>query len=480
MTTALALGQLLVAEKVISAAQRDQALAEQKQKGGRFGDVLVSLGFVTSEQLSHLLGAVPPSPRNLDQTGLAEPFLLDLLLKAAYAESGVFSLQELSKRLCLPAPLVDELTEIAKAEHLVAIRSAAGYMRSSHVFELTTRGRERAEAAMEHCHYVGPAPVPFSAYALMVAHQSVRQIEVDEAWVRQNLAHLVVSDRMIDQLGPAINSGRSIFLYGPPGTGKSSISEALGRGLGGRVFIPHAVEIGGQILRVFDPAVHVPIEAPRNGEVSLDLAAAESHDLRWQPCHRPVVMVGGELTLHELELDWNPISKYYEAPIHMKANNGVFILDDFGRQQVSPRQLLNRWIVPLERGTDFLNLHTGQKIEAPFDQITVFCTNLRPAELVDEAFLRRIRHKIKVEYQTEIEFVEILRRVCDDHGIEFRPDAAEYLVNTYYRKTARPLVGSHPRDLIEQIVDRARFYRSRAELVPAALDFAAGNYFVEL
>lgn len=480
MTNAMALGELLVSEKVITLAQRDEALVVQKQQGGRFGDVLVSLGFVSREQLSRLLGSVPASPRNLEQTGLNSAFLLDLLMKAAYVDSGTFSLQEISKRLCLPAPLVDELTEMAKTEHLVSIRSAAGYMRTTHVFELTSRGRERAEAAMDHCHYVGPAPVSFASYTLLVAHQSVRQIEVDEAWVRRNLDHLVVSDRMIDQLGPAINSGRSIFLYGPPGTGKSSISEALGRGLGGRVFIPHALEIGGQILRVFDPAVHVPVEEPKEGEVTLDLAAAASHDARWQACQRPVVMVGGELTLHELELDYNPTSKYYEAPIHMKANNGVFILDDFGRQQVSPRQLLNRWIVPLERGTDFLNLHTGQKIEAPFDQITVFCTNLKPSELVDEAFLRRIRHKIKVDYQTEAEYLEILRRVCADHGIEFRADAAQYLIDTYYRKTGRPLVGSHPRDLVEQIVDRARYYRSHAELLPTALDFAAGNYFVEL
>lgn len=480
MTWSLRLGELLVSERVITPAQRDEALVAQKQQGGRFGDVLVSLGFVSREHLSHLLDYVPALPRNIEQTGLNSAFLLDLMLKAAYVDSGIFALQDVSKRLCLPAPLVDELLEMAKAEHLASIRSAAGYMRTSHIFELTARGRERAEAAMQHCHYVGPAPVTFAAYILMVAHQSVRQIEVDESWIRRNLNHLVVSDRMIDQLGPAINSGRSIFLYGPPGTGKSSISEALGRGLGGRVFIPHAVEVGGQILRVFDPAVHVLIEERMEGEVTLDLSEAANHDARWQACRRPVVMVGGELTLHELELDYNPTNKYYEAPIHLKANNGVFILDDFGRQQVSPKQLLNRWIVPLERGTDFLNLHTGQKIEAPFDQITIFCTNLRPAELVDEAFLRRIRHKIKVDYQTEAEFKEILRRVCEDHGIAFRADVAEYLIDTYYRKPGRSLVGSHPRDLVEQLVDRARYYRSRAELVPAALDFAAGNYFVEL
>ena len=480
MPVSLVIGELLVAEQIITPDQLDAALMAQKREGGRLGDVLVSLGFITRDQLARLLNAVPGTPRNVEQTGLGEPLLLDLLLKAAYGDAGVFTLQEASKRLCLPAPLVDELAELAKADHLVAIRSAAGYLRTSHIFELTMRGRERAEAAIAQCQYVGPAPVTFAAYQLMVARQSVRQIEVDEAWIRRNLAHLVVSDRMLEQLGPAFNSGRSIFLYGPPGTGKSSIAESLARGLGGQVYIPHAVEISGQIARVFDPALHWPVEEPKDEVVSLDLAAGSSYDPRWVRCRRPVVMVGGELNLHELELDYNPISKFYEVPIHMKANNGVFILDDFGRQMVSPRELLNRWIVPLERGTDFLNLHTGQKIEAPFDQLTVFCTNLRPSELVDEAFLRRIRHKIKIDYQTEAEYTEILRRVCDDQGIDFRPDAAEYLLATYYRNAGRPLVGCHPRDLVEQIVDHARYYRIHAELLPAAIDFAAGNYFVDL
>lgn len=474
------IGKLLVTEKVITTAQLDEALTVQKREGGRLGDVLVTLGYVSADLLARLLNSVPPLPRNIEETGLSASFLLDLLLKAAYADAGVFSLQEMSRRICLPPPLVDTLSEMAKNDRLVAIRSAAGYMRTTHVFELTTSGRERAEAAMEQCQYVGPAPVPFASYELRVAHQSVRQIEIDEPWIRKTLKHLVVSDSMLHKLGPAFNSGRSIFLYGPPGTGKSSLSEAIARGIDGRIYIPHALEVDGQVIRVFDPAVHVPFEERREGELSLDLAAADTHDPRWCACRRPVVIVGGELSLAELELDYNETSKFYELPVHMKANNGVFILDDFGRQMVSPRELLNRWIVPLERGTDFLSLHTGQKIEAPFDQITVFCTNLKPSDLVDEAFLRRIRHKIRVEHQTEQEYLEILRRVCVDHDMEFRPDVAEHLLATYYREAGRPLVGSHPRDLVEQIVDRARYLRTRPELQREAIDFAAGNYFVDL
>jgi len=314
----------------------------------------------------------------------------------------------------------------------------------------------------------------------MTAHQTVRQIEIDEAWVRHALSHLVVDDELLNRLGPAFNSGRSIFMYGPPGTGKSSITESLARALTASVYIPYAVEIGGQVIRLYDPAVHIAADGSDEESAQLDLESRVKYDPRWRLCRRPVVMVGGELTLESLDLDFDPLTKFYEAPIHMKAANGFFILDDFGRQMVPPRQLLNRWIVPLERGTDFLSLHTGKKFEIPFDQVTVFCTNLKPSELVDEAFLRRIRHKIRINYQTEAQFHEILRRVCTQQGMVYTDSAAHYLVETYYRQAKRPLVGSHPRDLVEHIIDRARFMKIRPELTPETLDAAAANYFVDM
>jgi len=362
----------------------------------------------------------------------------------------------------------------------VAVRAAGGMGRTALVYELTEAGRQRAEAALTQSQYAGPAPVPVEDYSLMVARQSIRQIEVDEPWVRGSLNHLVLSDAMIAQLGPAMNSGRSLFLYGPPGTGKSSVAEAMARALPGEVYIPHAIVIDGQVIRVFDAETHTPAERAAHKGPQLDLDASLTHDPRWLLCRRPCVMVGGELEMHALDLDYDPVSKFYEAPVHMKAANGVFILDDFGRQMVAPRILLNRWIVPLERGTDFLSLHTGKKFEVPFDQITIFCTNLKPSELVDEAFLRRIRHKIKVDYQTEPEYFEILRHVCEYEGIAYDAKAANYLVDTYYRKTGRHYVGSHPRDLVDQIVDRARYMKIKPELTKAAIDAAVANYFVEL
>lgn len=477
----VALGELLVREQRITAEQLQAALARQRASGGRLGDVLVALGYMSAEELGRIFHSVPPMPRNVEQTGLPETFLLDLMLKIAYFSGQVFSLGDMSRRMCLPAGIVDELAELAKKDLLVSVRSAVGYSRMSYVFAMTDQGRERAEMALRQSQYTGPAPVPLETYRTMVAHQTVRQIEVDADWIGKAMGQLVMGRRLLEQLGPAFNSGRSIFLYGPAGTGKSSIAEALGRALSDEIYIPYAIEVDGQIIRIFDPAVHVALDEDSAGSgESLDLEATAKHDPRWRRCRRPVVMVGGELTMESLNLEYDPVSKFYECPVHMRAANGVFILDDFGRQQVPPRMLLNRWIVPLERGTDFLELHTGKKLEVPFDQITMFCTNLAPRELVDQAFLRRIRHKIQIPNQTEEEFLEILQRVCQAQGMAYQPDVAAYLVKTYYKDKARPFTGSHPRDLVEQIIDRARFRRQLPILSIDAVDAAAANYFVDL
>jgi len=475
------LGELLVRERIITTAQLAEAAELQKKMSGRLGDALVSLGHIDSGQLEHFFRNVPPLPRKVSDTGLSQAFLMDLLLKIAYFETGVFTLQVIAEKICLPIGVVGELTQAAKAERLVMVRSANGYGVTTHTFELTELGTQRAERALRQCEYAGAAPVPLTDYTAMVFHQTVRQIEIDAKWVRNSLSQLVLGSKLLEQIGPAFNSGRSIFLYGPPGTGKSSIAEGLARSLSGEVYIPYAVEVDGHVLSVFDPAIHVkvgPDEKP--DEKQLDREAKFTHDPRWLICQRPMAMVGGELDIGSLDLDYDPVSKFYEAPIHMKAANGVFILDDFGRQQIAPRLLLNRWIVPLERGTDFLELHTGKKFEVPFDQITIFCTNLKPSELVDEAFLRRIRHKIMVGYQTEEEFLETLRQVCKTQGMGCENSMAEYLLETYYRAKKRPLVGSHPRDLVDQIVDRARFKKIKPELNREAIDAAAANYFVEL
>jgi len=474
-------GELLVRDRLITRTQLNVALAQQQQTGGRLGDALVATGALSAEALERIFHTVPPVPRSVAQTGLSETRLTDLMLKTAYFEGQAFSVQDMASKLCLPLGVMDELAEQAKIEHLLAARSVEGFSRQSQAYVLTELGQTRAEMALRQSQYTGPAPVPLAAYRVMLAHQTVRQIDIDADWMRRALSQLVIGPRLLAQLGPAFNSGRSIFLYGPPGTGKTSVAEALGRALSGEIYIPHAVEVDGQIIRIFDPAVHIKVADPSvAGEESLDLESGVKHDPRWQRCRRPVLMVGGELTLESLDLEYDPVSKFYEAPAQMKAANGIFILDDFGRQLVPPRQLLNRWIVPLERGSDFLALHTGKKLELPFDQITIFCTNLNPRELVDEAFLRRIRHKIQVPHQSEAEFLDILQRLCQLHGIQYEPQAAAHLVKTYYRDKNRPFAGSHPRDLVEQIIDQARFERHQPTLSINTIDAAAANYFVDI
>ncbi|SDI01923.1 ATPase [Nitrosomonas sp. Nm132] len=478
---AKSIGELLVHEGLISVEQLNEAIALQRRSGGSLTNAVTSLGYLTEEQLNQFLYPAPPVPLKITDTGLSEVYLVDLLLKAAYLEAGTFTLPRMSHVLSLPFSVVEELIEQIRADHLAAIRTSSDYTSTTQVLELTQRGRERAEAAFNISLYVGAAPVPLEDYSFMLARQSVRQVELDKEWIDSSLRHLVIGEELLNQLGPAFSSGRSIFLYGPPGTGKTSIAEALGHGIPGEIYLPQAIEVGGQVIRFFDPAIHTPVEDKKTLESSsLDLKMSLTYDPRWKKCYRPVVMVGGELTLDMLELRYDYSSKFYEAPIHMKAGNGVFILDDFGRQRIEPRQLLNRWIIPLERGIDFPSLHTGMKFEIPFDQITVFSTNLNPLDLVDDAFLRRIRHKIHVQYQSEGEFKEILRRVCHKQGVHYDSEVAEYLLNNHYRKQNRPLVGSHPRDLMEHIVDHAHFLKRPPEFTKEAIDSAAANYFVEL
>jgi predicted ATPase with chaperone activity len=474
------IGELLVREGFISSAQLMEAKAIQKNTGSRLEENLITLGFLEAEQLNQFLHPVPPVPLKLKSAGLSESFLTNLLLKAAYHEAGSFTLNGMAKTLCLPFSVIDELIELLKGDHLITIRSASGYGRETQIFELTQRGRERAEAAFQISLYVGAAPVPLQDYTRILAQQYVQQIEIDQNWIDDALKHMVVNRDLQNRLGPAFSSGRAIFLYGPPGTGKSSFAEALGRALPGNIYIPHAVEAGGQIIRLYDPAVHFSAEESINETRQLDITANILHDPRWKKCRRPVVMVGGEFTLDMLDLRFDFNHKFYEAPIQMKAANGVFILDDFGRQKVSPKEMLNRWIVPLERGTDFLSLHTGMKFEIPFDQISVFCTNLRPAELLDEAFLRRIRHKVKVPYLTEAEFKEVFRRICAYENISFNDAAIEYLLNNYYRGKDRGLTGSHCRDLIDQIKDLSRYHKHQPMLTQETINAAATNYFVEV
>jgi predicted ATPase with chaperone activity len=423
---------------------------------------------------------VPPEPQTVEDTGLTLGFLTDLTLKILYFR-GYVTGAEVAEEMRLPFPgLVERLLEFLKRDQMCEIKGAGGFGRSSYEYTITGKGITRAREVLDRGQYVGPAPVPLADYGIGIRRQPMLTASIHESRLQRALAHLVVGSEMMDKLGPAINSGRSMFLYGEPGNGKTAMAESLGNMvLGGEMYIPYAVEAGGMVIKVFDDVNHRPVPeepAPNGGGAPL----RQRHDRRWLRVRRPVIMTGGELTLETLDLVWDDAAKYYEAPFQMKANGGMFIIDDFGRQLVRPRDLLNRWVVPLEKRYDYLTLHTGLKIEIPFEVLIVFATNLEPADLVDEAFLRRIRHKIEVGDPDFDTFRNILVRVCADRDIPFSEEGLRYLLQEYYVKPKSPMRACHPRDIVEEIIDIARYKSIAPTLSKELIDLACAAYFVKL
>ncbi len=416
----------------------------------------------------------PAAPRSIEETGLNLGLLSDLALKILYFESYLAG-RDLSERMGLPFPNVTaNVLEFLKREKLCEVRSATGrggFSESTYEYILTERGREMARDALDRCQYAGTAPVPLAVYIESVRVQGLKDVVVHQRQLRRAMSHLIFSEHTFEQIGPAVNSGRSVFLFGSPGNGKTSIAEAIGSLLmEGDMYIPYAVEIEGQIIQVFDLVNHVALtDDPQKGV-----------DARWCRIRRPFIVVGGELTMEGLDLVYNADNKFYEAPFQMKSNGGIFLIDDFGRQQVRPRDLLNRWIVPLEKRIDFLTLHTGRKFEIPFEALIVFSTNLEPKDLVDEAFLRRIRHKIEVQDPTWTEFAEIFKRVAAAKKVAITDQGLAYLVQEHYIKAKRPPRACHARDLLDQIIDISHYLNVQPTLSKELVDRAAESYFVEL
>jgi predicted ATPase with chaperone activity len=410
---------------------------------------------------------VPYEPTSLREADLTEGLIEELILKYLLSIGNTTG-RAIADQVKLPFKLVEERLRQIKNDQLVVYRGAAAM--NDYEYQLTDMGRERARRYSEHCTYFGAAPVSLRDYVASVSAQSLADQHPSAEDLERAFADLLLSKRMMRRLGPAINSGRGLFLYGAPGNGKSSIAERVTRAFGDYIWIPRAIGIDGEILRLFDPSNHE--EAPLEQSDGL----LESRvDKRWVRIRRPTIIVGGELTMGSLEVTLNTSTGISEAPLQLKSNCGTLVIDDFGRQRMSTDELLNRWIVPLEKRFDFLNLPNGKKIQVPFDQLIVFSTNLEPRDLVDDAFLRRIPYKIDVVDPTEAEFRELFKIMAPKLGFEHNQEAVDYLIKTHYG--ARPFRCCQPRDLLMQIRNFCQFQKQPPVMTPEYFDFAVENYF---
>ncbi len=411
---------------------------------------------------------VPPYPNTIEDTGLKQGFLEELLLKDIYLVNYALG-REIAARTMLPFKLIEELLESLKKQMLIEVRTAGGL--ADYEYTPTEKGRDRARTAFDYNSYVGACPVPWSTYIESVKAQTIRREAVTPRDLEVAFSDIMISRKTINAIGPAINAGRGMFLFGEAGNGKTSIAERIVRSFKGHIFIPHAVEIDGQIIRVYDDHSHQEVSP---GNYPAD------YDHRWVRIQRPCVVVGGELTIDMLELQYDYTTKLYEAPIQLKSNCGLLLIDDFGRQRIDHKSLLNRWIVPLEKRVDYLTMHTGKKLEIPFEQLIVFSTNLNPSDLVDEAFLRRIPYKIHITNPTEDEFKWIFLQYCQKTGVPYNEEAVNYLIETQYRSGKRQMRCCHPRDVIDQVTNLCSFLQAPPRLSREYLDHACAVYFAAM
>jgi len=461
----MAIGELLLAKGIINEEQLTIVLQQQKIAGGRLGDNLVALGYLTRGELEAILQEPPAVAKNIDETGLDGNFLLNILLRSMYV-SALQTIPELSEEIKLTRAVIEELLNFAKKETLVEVRGPSEKNYNIMRYALTNAGKERANEALRRCEYIGPAPIPLEVYQTQVQKQTITNEVISIEKLRKAMSHLVLSQDIVRKLGPASNSGRAILIYGAAGNGKTSIAEALVGAFEQPVYIPYCIEADGQIIKIYDPSVHVPFptnDGDSDNSHPMFLPHLQ-HDPRWVRCKRPYIISGGELTLEMLDLDFDPHSKYYEAPLQMKAIGGIFVIDDFGRQRVRPHELLNRWIFPLERKVDYLTLHTGKKFSVLFDQLVIFATNFPPEELMDPAQLRRVHYKMKINPPTETEFREIFQRICDSYGLALHDEMLSYLMTSFYLKHKVPFAGFHPKFIAEHVIAACNYLGKEPEI----------------
>ncbi|MGP1397626.1 MAG: hypothetical protein ACTS3R_19155 [Inquilinaceae bacterium] len=469
-------GQLLVAQGLIGPEDVQRATQVQREHGGRLADNLVALGVVRAEQMAPILARLPATPRSLEETGVGVTQLLRLLLKAISID-GLETQSQLSDRLKLSANLIGVLIQDATEKRLLETLAPSSLLASAEPrFALTGLGREWAAEALAQNQYVGPAPVSLSSYGDQIRRQRMAEERVDRPTIQQAFAGMVIPDHLVRKLGPAINSANSILLYGSPGNGKTSIAERMGRIFSDIIYIPYCIEVEGQIIKLFDPSVHDSVVADTEESPSGNIRQ-EQIDGRWVPCRRPVIITGGELTLEMLDLKFDSDAKFYEAPLHLKALNGTFIIDDFGRQLVRPTELLNRWIVPLESRVDFLKLHTGKSFEVPFDEMVIFSTNMEPDDLMDAAFLRRIPYKLEIPNPSPSDYRLIFSAIAKARGLDLADDMFAYVVDQLQTKNNQPLACYQPKFIVEQVIAASKFEGTEPRLSQELIAEALSNLY---
>ncbi len=472
------LEEMLVAEGVVRPADLERAAERGQMRGGRITDNLLALKLVTPEQIAAAMKMMPPAiPSSIEGTGVTRATLHALLLKALY-RGGVDSLPGLVELIKLPSHIIAGLIDEAIEQKLLKVTGAHG--RSTIpvlTYSLTPAGRGAVAEAMEKNTYIGPAPVSLGAYTDRVSRQKVSGERGDPNRIREALADLVLTEEIIDHIGPAIAAGRSILFYGPPGNGKSSIARRIGRVFSDVIHIPYCIEVAGQIIKIFDPKVHEGVERTIPPGMPRLKLRHEDFDHRWVACRRPVVVIGGEFTLDMLELRYIEESNFYEAPLHIKAVGGTFVIDDFGRQIAQPKDLLNRWMIPLEEKIDYLKLHTGATFAVPFDELVLFCTNLAPTDLMDAAFLRRIPYKVHLGPPSIEQFRDILRRVATEHGLEITQPLFDWLIDELQARRRFSLGCYQPRFIIDHIVETCAFAHRPPAVSQALISRALDNLY---
>jgi predicted ATPase with chaperone activity len=420
----------------------------------------------------------PPIPETIDETGVSAALIEQLILKTLYYRSETLG-RDLALSLGLKFSVIEETVDFLKRQHLVQVRRSMGMGNISAVYALTEAGRQHAREYLEACQYAGRVPVPLEQYAAMVRQQRQPENWLTMEMLEQAYQHMVVSPELLSAIGPAVSSGKSFLIYGQPGNGKTYLAEALFKIDPTPIYIPYAIEAQGMIIQVFDPIYHQPHRNDEDGNSPLAFAFEPSYDQRWMSVRRPFIVSGGELDLAMLDLSYNEVAKFYDAPLQLKANNGIYLIDDFGRQKVTPAEVLNRWIVPMERRVDYLTFKNGTKMHVPFETFLIFSTNLKPAQLGDEAFLRRIQYKMLLRSPDKQEFLEIFERFAGQNRLPYERQVVDEFLERRWVRAGKPFRRCQARDVLTHAMDLIRFEHRPWQLTAEVLELAFESNFVD-